>query len=84
MFYSREDYLHICTLKRYTMIHEYLKQARKKAKITQVEAAKIIHCHRARIVKIEAGTGKISLQELEQLTHAYGCKLLLIESKQLI
>ena len=66
------------------MLAELLQEARKKAKITQVEAAKILHCHRARIVKIEAGTGKLSLSELEQLTARYNAKLLLIDLKQLI
>jgi transcriptional regulator with XRE-family HTH domain len=66
------------------MISQKLKQIRRQAGINQQEAAKLLGCHRARIVKIESGDGKISVNELEKLIDAYGFRLLIVNKSELL
>jgi Zn-dependent peptidase ImmA (M78 family)/DNA-binding XRE family transcriptional regulator len=54
---------------------ELLQQARKKIKMTQADAAKVIDAARTTIVAIEKGERRLKPNELIKLSRAYGCAI---------
>jgi transcriptional regulator with XRE-family HTH domain len=55
-----------------------IRRARKGKKLTIDTAGRAIGAHRSRISRIEDGTGKATLAELETLTVAYGFNICLL------
>lgn len=60
------------------MIAEQLKEARERVKLTQKQAAKTIKISRDRLIRIEKGTGHVSISELDDLCDLYDISLISI------
>jgi transcriptional regulator with XRE-family HTH domain len=60
-----------------------IRRARKGKKLTIDTASKAIGAHRSRISRIEDGTGKATLAELETLATAYGFNILLVDAGEM-
>ncbi len=54
---------------------ERLQQARKQKRLTQLDAAELIHSARTTITAIEKGERRIKADELIRLAQAYGCQV---------
>ena len=59
-----------------------IRRARKGKKLTIDTAGRAIGAHRSRISRIEDGTGKATLTELETLAVAYGFNICLLSSAE--
>ncbi|MCE9499089.1 MAG: helix-turn-helix domain-containing protein [Leptospira sp.] len=57
--------------KQYKFLQEYLKKARKKSKLTQVEVSKKIGKPQSFLSKIESGDRRIDLVEFSELAEIY-------------
>lgn len=56
-------------------IAERLREAREASGLSQAQVAKKLRLHRPTITEIEAGRRKVSAEELEQFSNAYGVTL---------
>ena len=59
-----------------------IKAERKAQKLSQQDAAKALNCTRERISAIETGSGKLSIDELNDLAALYNCKILLVNCEK--
>jgi transcriptional regulator with XRE-family HTH domain len=70
--WSHKDVLRIKRARQRNLLGELLKTARKEAKLTQVQVAKLLGCHQTFVTRVESGRHRVTFIEVEQLAEIYG------------